>query len=184
MTVYRAEISDSSFRVKRWKQLSGGLWIDAKSVEPIDFQKTWDINTRSIMFQAHHWSSIVAALRAMSSTKFLIPSGPVVIGHQYWVSKQHRSHQLATITRPASRAFAEKANHVHKVAIWKGHVGSMNSFTQLFKQELSQPTEWSASRVAEKIEASGDLIGRAPNVAQDAIEEMISALTMVANIFV
>jgi hypothetical protein len=186
MPVYRVDFSDSSFNVKKMKKWNGYQWDDAKDVQPIDcVSDDWDIARNQIIFQAHHFSTICKALRAMPSKKFLVPSGYATIAHQYWVSKKHQGHQMSTLTRPGSRAIAEKMDHRHRIGVISGHTGFITSgkFTKLYSENLGHDTFWSGTRLAEKIEAKADLVGKAPNVTQDVIEEMIGVAAVIGGIF-
>jgi hypothetical protein len=182
MSLYRARFSNSG-RMKSWKQWHGPHgWKDAGApVLGLD-TKEWTIEDHALMFQAHHWSTLLRGLQTLGDgVKLAFPNDRVDIDHQYWVSKGRQHHQLNTMTRPSSRAFAEKRNHVHKVIVYKpnslGQLGPKAIATKLLSYEVKS---WiGCGQLAQALSAQGAKIGKAPSVAQDAIEEIIGVAAMV-----
>lgn len=176
---------------KKWHGVRG--WKPATDME-FGFggggstSKDWPLKDHAIMFQAHHWSSILKGLANIGSkNRIAFPNDRVDIDHQYWINKKRQGLEFSYVGLKGGihHSINEKSNHVHKVIIYKtgsiGQLGPKGRATKLFSFQVQG---WkTCGQIAQMLSTQGSKIGKAPSVTGDVIEEIISQASTIGEFF-
>jgi len=148
--------------------------------------KDFDIRTHGIIFDAHHWSSILNGLVGLGNRgRLRFPSNRVVCAHQYWVSKRRQVHDVKMSMHPSAAAYNEKLHHRHKVLLYNSEnstqLGPKAASTQLFSQQAQ--SFMTAPAFARVLQGHESKIGKAPNVGGDVRDDIFGLAATVAEFF-
>lgn len=166
--------------VRSWKQYSRATWVATSTPQFGTGDPYWDVKENPIIFEAHHWSSILAGLTRIGIDGILVfPDTRTEVQHQYWVGKHHQYHQMSTMTRPNAREMSEARNHFHKVLVKNPVVNTPGrGYTTLITK--TSAIEIPANHFSNNLRAKGAMINKAPDGVGSTLDEVASTCAGIA----